>query len=187
MDKQTEALKLALEALGYIHEGANNQGPHTGISWRCVSKKAAPVITALRQALANEALDKMAENARELRLDYEPVPEKFMDALKFDVAMREALAEQPAQQGQVAWTLLLTGENQGLVGKAGEKFVGAPEYYERVDVYTSPPAQRKPLTREQVKKLITATGYDTASPQERTDFINGIRHAEAAHGIKENT
>ena len=54
-------------------------------------------------------------------------------------------------------------------------------------LYTSPPAQRKPLTRNQVKKLITATGYDTASPQERTDFINGIRHAEAAHGIKENT
>ena len=54
-------------------------------------------------------------------------------------------------------------------------------------LYTSPPAQRKPLTRNQVKRLITATGYDTASPQERTDFINGIRHAEAAHGIKENT
>ncbi len=54
-------------------------------------------------------------------------------------------------------------------------------------LYKSPPAQRKPLTRNQVKKLITATGYDTASPQERTDFINGIRHAEAAHGIKENT
>ena len=49
------------------------------------------------------------------------------------------------------------------------------------------PAQRKPLTRDQVKKLITATGYDTASPQERTDFINSIRHAEVAHGIKENT
>jgi len=32
-------------------------------------------ITALRQALANEALDKMAENARELGLDYEPADE----------------------------------------------------------------------------------------------------------------
>ena len=41
MNKQQEALKLALEALEYIHEGANNQGPHTGISWRCVSNKAA--------------------------------------------------------------------------------------------------------------------------------------------------
>ena len=113
---------------------------------------------------AQQALDKMAENARELGLDYEP-----------------------AQQEPVAWTLLLVGAHNGLVGKAGDKFVGHPEHYERVDVYTSPPAQRKPLTRDQVKKLITATGYDTASPQERTDFINGIRHAESAHGIKENT
>jgi hypothetical protein len=29
-------------------------------------------ITAIKEALANEALDKMAENARELGLDYEP-------------------------------------------------------------------------------------------------------------------
>ena len=64
-----EALALALEALEYIHEGANNQGPHTGISWRCVAVKAEPAITAIKQA---RALDKKAENARELGLDYEP-------------------------------------------------------------------------------------------------------------------
>ena len=80
------ALDLALAALEYIHEGANNQGPHTGISWRCVAVKAEPAIKAIKQA---RALDRMAENAKELGLDYEPVPENFMDALKFDVAMRE--------------------------------------------------------------------------------------------------
>ena len=64
-------MQMALEALEYIYEGANNQGPHTGISWRDVSNKAEPIITALRQALANEALDRMAENARELGLDYD--------------------------------------------------------------------------------------------------------------------
>ena len=64
-----EALDKALEALEYIYEGANNQGPHTGISWRCVAVKAEPAITAIRQA---RALDKKAENARELGLDYEP-------------------------------------------------------------------------------------------------------------------
>ena len=47
-----EALKLALGALEYIREGANNQGPHTGISWRCVSNKAEPSITAIRAAIA---------------------------------------------------------------------------------------------------------------------------------------
>ena len=70
-----EALKLALEALEYIHEGANNQGPHTGISWRCVAVKAKPAIKAIKQALA---LDKMAENARELGLGYEPVGEAYL-------------------------------------------------------------------------------------------------------------
>ena len=54
MSKEREALKLALEGLEYIHEGANNQGPHTGISWRCVSNKAEPAITAIREALAEQ-------------------------------------------------------------------------------------------------------------------------------------
>jgi len=52
-----EAMKLALEAL------ENN--PYA----LAYSK----VITSLRQAIANEALNRMAENARELGLDYEPV------------------------------------------------------------------------------------------------------------------
>ena len=47
-----EVLKQALEALEYIDDGANNQGAHTGISWRCVSNKAQPAITSLRQAIA---------------------------------------------------------------------------------------------------------------------------------------
>ncbi len=44
------AFDLALEALEYIYEGANNQGPHTGISWRCVAVKAEPAIKAIKQA-----------------------------------------------------------------------------------------------------------------------------------------
>ena len=253
-----EVLKLALEALEYIYNGANNQGPHTGISWRCVSNKAEPVITALREALAKpdfwegyepepdstcnntlraqgkayprtckkcgfgpcvglaqQALDKKAENARELGLDYEPVCNKdpqgcwnvrcqlgkkckntpaqqepvgkvtetiggafkcefskplqkgallyttppaqqepvyhlrqYGDVTKEQLDRYMATGDinpQPAQQEPVAWTLLLTGEHNGLVGKAGEKFVGAPEYYKRVDVYTSPPAQQEPV------------------------------------------
>jgi hypothetical protein len=56
-----EALRLALEALEYA-----------GPSW---IEARQPAITALKEALANEALDKMAENARELGLDYEPAQE----------------------------------------------------------------------------------------------------------------
>ena len=53
-----EALKLALEALETLM-----------IERGSIYDKA---ITAIKEALANEALEKMAENARELGLDYEP-------------------------------------------------------------------------------------------------------------------
>jgi len=46
-----EALRLAFEALAYINEGANNQGPHTGISWRCAANKASEALNAIKAAL----------------------------------------------------------------------------------------------------------------------------------------
>jgi len=49
--KQTEALRLAWEALSYINEGANNQGAHTGISWRCAANKSAEALNAIKAAL----------------------------------------------------------------------------------------------------------------------------------------
>ena len=45
------------------------------------------------------------------------------------------------------------------------------------------PVEREPLTREQVKAICVESGYETATLQERADFINGIRHAERHHGI----
>jgi hypothetical protein len=67
-----EALKLALEALevanscvdGYYIPKGKTHLPEIELA-----------ITAIKEALANEALDKMAENARELGLDYEPPQE----------------------------------------------------------------------------------------------------------------
>ena len=61
-----EALKLALEAFGEIDWSNNSQ-------WQ--SDRAKVAIATLKEAMANEALDKMAENARELGLDYEPAQE----------------------------------------------------------------------------------------------------------------
>ena len=43
-----------------------------------------------------------------------------------------------------------------------------------------PPAGREPLTAAQVSDLLESAGYWSRDP----DFINGIRYAEAAHGIK---
>ena len=46
------------------------------------------------------------------------------------------------------------------------------------------PVALEPLTRERVKAICAESGYETATLQERADFINGIRHAERHHGIK---
>jgi hypothetical protein len=60
-----EALNLALEALeADPAEMVEDENGHM------VFRRIQAIIT-LREALANEALDKMAENARELGLDYE--------------------------------------------------------------------------------------------------------------------
>lgn len=64
-----------------------------------------------------------------------------------------------------------------------------------VDYYTFSPSQlerfavlvlkyeRKPLTAEQVKAVVVEAGYAWFIIQAQADFINGIRHGEAAHGI----
>ena len=59
MSKQIDALKLALEALEHEAETGNDDAYRRERD-------------AIREALAENALDRMAENARELGLDYEP-------------------------------------------------------------------------------------------------------------------
>ena len=61
-----EALKLALEALQTPWNAPYVDGCDLALG------KKVKAITAIKEALANEALEKMAENARELGLDYEP-------------------------------------------------------------------------------------------------------------------
>ena len=96
----------------------------------------------------------------------------------------DELAEQPAQQKSVAWTLLLVGAHNGLVGKAGNKFVGHPGHYERVDVYTSPPAQRTwvGLTDEQIEDIWADCPIDW---DDQINILTFARAIEAAHGIGE--
>ena len=72
-----EAMKLALEALLHckdaIVERGLNGSPEFAERWGLTLPldRSEQAITALRKALANEALERMAENARELGLDYE--------------------------------------------------------------------------------------------------------------------
>jgi hypothetical protein len=76
-----EALKLALEALEHIDYEDNDRD--FLFPYQCTMLDNA--ITAIKQALndathlADTALDRMAENARELGLDYEPVQQSRSD------------------------------------------------------------------------------------------------------------
>ena len=64
-----ESLRLALEALETPWNAPYVNGCDLALG------KKVKAITAIKEALANEALEKMAENARELGLDYEPEQE----------------------------------------------------------------------------------------------------------------
>jgi hypothetical protein len=122
-----------------------------------------------------QALDKKAENARELGLDYEP-----------------------AQQEPVAWIERWygSGPERGwwiVCGRDHIAHLGPSEFAEEaaskiVTAHnTTPPAQRKPLSNGEIyTAYITATNQ-TLRPQDERLALAFARAIEAAHGIKENT
>jgi hypothetical protein len=114
-----EALKLALEAL----ETIANAMPFP------VGKSA---ITAIKQALANAALDRKAENARELGLDYEPA------------FVQEPIAFFDPQEKGFYWA------------KPMKIIAPITVDVEPLPLYTTPPAAQRPwldLTDEQIKAI----------------------------------
>ena len=92
--------------------------------------------------------------------------------------IREALAEQPAQQEPVAmhedWYDSNSCGHCGMVGG----------HTKTCRHYTSPPAQRKPLTDEQIEDIWADCPADW---DDKINVLTLARAIEAAHGIKENT
>ena len=96
-----EALKLALEALESCDAAHITDGGRQWYDEKLVDK----AITATKEALANEALEKMAENARELGLDYEPAkePVAIVDA-NDEGYWAEILPDRNVKVGQLLYT-----------------------------------------------------------------------------------
>ena len=111
MNKQQEALKLALEALERVNANPSLEDWHHAFDEEVV---------AIREALADSALERMAENARELGLDYEPAQ----------------------QQEPVAYsyTSRITGA-QGFSHHPMPRFIDS-ESWDIHPLYTSPPASK---------------------------------------------
>jgi len=80
--EQIAAVKLALEAL------------KKGTGWM----EHGPIITALRHILREDALDKMAENARELGLDYGSFDTHDLPGKTKDTHSRNLVEQQPADE-----------------------------------------------------------------------------------------
>ena len=103
-------------------------------------------------------------------------------------AIKEAMA-QPAQE-PVAWrnAAIRVGEDLCSVGPFGYYDMTAEQWLDwALSVVTvhAPPAQRKPLTDEEVEKCYETTGhYQTLRPQDRFTVFALARAIEAAHGIK---
>ena len=128
-----EALDLALEALEGIHPG--NMTPMAEEYWN-------KAITAIKQA---RALDKMAENARELGLDYEPVPVQQKPLFADIIAKHPGLAEElkamhtaPTVQEPLGYWLIGTDH----VEFDKHEYHDGPEWEA---IYTTPPAQPAPV------------------------------------------
>jgi hypothetical protein len=93
-----EALKLALEALEVANSCVDGYYIPKG---KAHLPEIELAIIAIKEALANEALEKMAENARELGLDYEPeqtehgwTPERIAGMARLKEAQDKKMAQQ---------------------------------------------------------------------------------------------
>ena len=176
MNKQQEALKLALEALEEINKLS------IGENAICLPAEIDTAMDAIREALADSALERMAENARELGLDYEAAQQqepvvwmyvnKSTHETKFQKHMRDFVDHSLWSEVPLYGEPLANHELQCVCGAVwlGDEMVHLPNKH--------PPAS-KPLTDEEIEFIYADTGYN--------DIQMFARAIEAAHGIKENT
>ena len=146
-EQQIAAVKQALE---YIEATNKNSS-----FWLVPGSKLNETVTALRRILADHALDKMAENARELGLDYEPValnqgvppmlPQQ-KEGETFAVSYEQPADEPVAlQMDVIVVNLVRAGINKHHARELAEHFIK--------HVRPQPAAQWVGLTDEEIKKL----------------------------------
>ena len=169
-EQQIAAMRQALEAL--------ETGTQHGVA-----------IDVLRRALADNALDKKAENARKLGLDYEPVWNSGPTNKDYEDAMRAkgllkltAALEQPAQED---WKDRLIAQHEetilwqakriadlteqpaqqepvawvGEISEEAELMLEKPRF-RAVPLYTRPQAREPVIDKSAAKRIATALGWE---------------------------
>jgi hypothetical protein len=122
-------------------------------------------IQAIKSALANEALERKAENARELGLDYEPLEAK--DEPVAWVNIDDLYDLEAGEDGDVPYVV-----------RGNEQPKNMPK---SIPLYTTPPP-RKPLTDEEIASIYM--NHTDRPMHAQWDFARAI---EAAHGIIDPT
>jgi hypothetical protein len=161
-----EALKLALEALDNLLYWDNGKSDYD---------QAREAITAIKQALA---LDKKAENARELGLDYEPV-------LKDNSNYR---LDPPVAEPVVFYRCNGCGHAYEQVHPTSCDCMEAGGF-DRVEYYTTPPASQRTwvgLTDDEILKLAYPIRWQEVDDFEADKAVNFAQMVEAKLKEKNN-
>lgn len=96
---------------------------------------------------------------------------------------REALAEQPAQQAPIGSVYRYGKDSSGKQWHGIKWTALGLDLPDGTLIYTSPPAQRSPLTVTEVEQILAQHNYEIHG--DRARYI--VRMTEAAHNIKGNT
>jgi hypothetical protein len=114
-----------------------------------------------QRAVWEKVVELLEENREYIEANERP---EYLALYDKGIADANALLMQPEPEAWMRpnkWTLLLVGDNHGLVGKFGCRFVGHPEHYVRVDVYAAAP---QPV-QEPAAWVEYETGNHTKRPQ----------------------
>jgi len=116
---------------------------------------------AQHRAVWEKVVELLEENREYIEANERP---EYLALYDKGIADANALLMQPEPEAWMRpnkWTLLLVGDNHGLVGKFGCRFAGHPEHYERVDVYAAAPQPTGDSLspNEMVRPQNCGTGY----------------------------
>ena len=187
-NKKDEALKLALEVLEEINKLS------IGENAICLPAEIDTAMDAIREALAEPPAQQEPQQPAQQGwklVPVEPTPE-MIRAAEFDRtyygsvhansyrAMLNAAPQpaQPQQEPVAEVRLIRTGGNAGLATHIVQIVEG---YFPAgTKLYTSPPAQRKPLTDEEIKTMWRCSKIYGTNEEKALALARAI---EAAHGI----
>ena len=190
MSDLRKAATLALEALEFnciTSEDGEDLTP----------AKIKKAITALRQALASEALDKMAENAREIGLDYEPAQQEPVAGQPLPCPFCGHIGLDFADGETYRWGVASCGGCGASCGDVRREYPDKGEWHSEAIAewnrrYTRPQSMT-PLTDERlelighadlgINNIYIFNGYGEEVPEGRTPIYAGYK---ADIGIKEN-